>query len=213
MVKGQAHADILTTYEKDRREHARQLIEIATNLGEQIQPIDPALAAERDAFFEAINQDPVAMEALEQEMFASLTDRHVDLAFCVPGDGDTVTGRLLIQPQVASPAGPMLLDETFGCGFVILGFNCDPHSTLEPGVAGCWQALGTRFVQVTSGSGEGVESDRAVSDQGQALSEWLGSDEPALLLIRPDRFCMVCAKPGDASERFTRAYAMLGAQV
>jgi 3-(3-hydroxy-phenyl)propionate hydroxylase len=41
VVKGNANPGILDSYEEERRDHAWQLIEMALNLGQQFQPIDP----------------------------------------------------------------------------------------------------------------------------------------------------------------------------
>ncbi len=207
VVKGNANPAILDSYEKDRREHARQLIEIATNLGSQIQPIDPALAAERDAFFDAVSQDPAAMDALEQDMFSSLTDRHADPGLCVTNTVDSPATTMIVQPEVTTQAGIVLLDQVIGTGFAVIGFNCDLQDCVDSSTLAQWQNLDASVVRIDSAPGG---HPAAAVDHTGALTEWLGTSSAMVMLIRPDRFCMVCAAPELAGQQLQQAYHLLG---
>jgi len=204
VVKGQANIALLESYEKDRRDHAWQLIETALTLGNQIQPIDETQAAERDAFFAALAKDPVALQAMEDELAKSTLDRRVDAALVIDAGESDIAGRLLIQPQLSTAGGRVLLDERLGTGFAIVGFNCDPDEVLGEPTRNQWQALGARCVRICSGAAQARDAD--LVDDNNELRDWLGGADPAVLLVRPDRFCMVYARPGDAGERLQRAY-------
>ncbi len=207
VVKGLAGADLLDSYEKDRRDHAWELIETALQLGRQIQPIDPAQAAERDAAFARMHEDPAALQALEDEMAKSVLARRVTVPPLPAGECSNLPGSLLVQPTVTTDGKRALLDEYLGGGFAILGVNCDPVRQLSERLQRDWTALGARLVQVRTGlasAGAGIPFDHT-----HALADWLGGDQPVMLLIRPDRFCMAAATPDSAEHCLRQAFTAL----
>lgn len=207
VVKGHASPAILDSYEKDRRDHAWELIETAVTLGNQIQPIDAAHAAERDAVFAELNKDPAGMEGLETEMLKSVTERHVDKSFVVASEGSELAGRLLIQPLLKSAARQVMLDDCLGAGFAILAVDCDPVEFLSEEMRQQWLAMGCSFVRIHTGNVP--PHDDSLCDERSVFRRWLGSDEPMLLLVRPDRFCMASARPADVERCLGRAYALI----
>jgi 3-(3-hydroxy-phenyl)propionate hydroxylase len=223
VVKGQADPSILETYEKDRKGHAWELIETALNLGKQIQPIDVMQAAERDAFFAELHKDPAALQAMQDEITRSVLDRHADAVLSVAADASPVTGKLLIQPALSSPGGRHLLDGHLGSGFAILGFNCDPRDVLPEATVNQWLAWGATIVRVQSSADTRRDGHLCDShlrggdlrggdllDDDSELGAWLGGGtEPAVLLVRPDRFCMVHARPHEADDQLGRAYDLI----
>ena len=207
VVKGQARAEILGSYEQERKEHAWQLIETALQLGQQIQPIDPQQAEERDVFFAELNKDPAAVQALEEDMFKAILDRSLDKGLMVD-DGDTA-GRLLLQPVLKSQAGDAaLLDEYLGSGFSIVGYGCEPKDVLSADLVQQWQALGAQLVAISAQ--DDASRALALADENGEFGQWLGSESPSLLLVRPDRFCMAVATPENADQQFERALQLLG---
>ena len=207
VVKGNANPGILDSYEEERRDHAWQLIEMALNLGQQIQPIDPALAAERDAFFAEVNKDPAAVAAVEEEMFKSIVERSVDKGLIVSSGCEDVAGRLLIQPELVVDGGRKLLDECIGTGFSIIGYDCDPTEELSKEDIASWVEMGASVVRIVS-EHSAINADSFL-DESLELATWLGKREPVIMLVRPDRFCMACAEPGDAGAVLGRARGVL----
>lgn len=206
VLKGMASPGLLNSYEKDRRGHAWELIQTALDLGAQIQPTDPALAIERDAFFAELNNDPDALAAMEEQLAAAITDRSVDSSMLLENDAFVPAGGLLIQPYVETEEGSVLLDNRLGTGFAVLGINCDPRQLLDEATLRCWEQFETTFLCVASGD---PAAQSGLIDSGGALAEFLGLEEPAVVLLRPDRFIMALATPGQANEMLMRAYALL----
>jgi 3-(3-hydroxy-phenyl)propionate hydroxylase len=208
VVKGVASPDILGSYQQERMDHARELIETALSLGQQIQPIDPEQAADRDAFFAELNKNPADVKALEDEMFKSILERSVDKGLMVDAGQGGVAGRLLIQPELKTSSGSaVLLDECLGNGFSILGYNCDPTEILDEQTLQKWIGLGATIVPV--GSAKFCSGDQWLLDKKQELGDWIGADGASVLLIRPDRFCMAFAEPTTAGDQLARAYELL----
>lgn len=216
VIQGRADYAILDTYEKDRRGHAWELIETALTLGNQIQPIDAAKAAERDAFFAELRKDPAALQAIEDDIARSTLERRVDASLVIDNEQSAVAGKLLVQPMLPRGDARKLLDEYLGCGFAILGFNCDPVAMLDEDTLQPWRAWGASILQVHSSAaalGGGDLRGGDLLDDNNELSAWLGSLEPAVLLVRPDRFCMVHARPHEADDRLRRAHALIAGSV
>lgn len=208
VIKGQADPVILETYELERRQHAWELIETALNLGAQIQPIDPQQAAERDALFESLNKDPAAMQALQDDMASSLLARSVDQGLALEANGDSISGKLLIQPEVTNAAGEtVLLDECLGSGFSIIGYNCNPAELLEPDTLSLWRGMDATCVAMSTQPRRG--SGDWVIDKNGELGDWIGADGASVLLVRPDKFCMAAATASDADKKLTAAHKLL----
>lgn len=210
VIKGQADAGVLQSYEAERRDHAHQLIETALELGRQIQPIDLQQAADRDAFFAEIQQSPEGVANLRKDMLQSVRARAIDRGLVVDPGEDPLNGQLLIQPRLNSvSARDFLMDEALGSGFAIVGFNCDPRAVIDQDAAAYWMDQGARLVAVNA---RGVMAhDHWLEDAYGELGRWVGDREHCLLLIRPDRFCMVAFTSDNAVEKLARARQLLSA--
>lgn len=207
VVAGVASPRLLDSYEKDRRDHAWELIQTALTLGEQIQPIDPVAAGERDAFFAEINRSPEAMEALEMDMVKAVTQRSVDASLLVPREDSAILGRLLVQPPVSKDGQLVLLDELLGSGFAVLAVNCDAEAVVTPEVRATWGALNLHLTSLwTTDDSAGLSVWRDLSGD---LAAWLGEETPQILLIRPDRFCMAHASPEAFNATLAQALLLL----
>lgn len=208
VVKGVAAPDILDSYETERREHAHELIETALNLGRQIQPIDAQQAAQRDAFFAELRGNSVALQAIQDDMLASLLMRSIAGGLAIGTNGESVAGRLLIQPEVTLTDGTtVLLDECLSSGFSIVGYDCDPAEVLDEDTLACWKQMGARSVAICSNARQGEFN--WILDKSGKLGDWIGSDKPSILLIRPDKFCMVAAAPAAAAAELGAARELL----
>lgn len=208
VIEGYADPVILDSYELERRDHAWELIETALKLGNQIQPIDPEQAAQRDALFAMLNQDPAAMQNMADEIGASMLARSVDKGLAVDAGQENVSGRLLVQPEVVTADGKtVLLDECLGSAFTIMAYDCDPSEVLDAQTLARWTNFGTDVVTVSSKPGHAA--DTWVVDKTGELGTWIGVEGPAILLVRPDKFCMAAAAPTDAGETLDAAYYLL----
>ena len=208
VVRGNYHPRILDSYPLERRDHARALIDTALALGAQIQPIDPAQAAERDAFFAALRSDPAGLEGFQADLLRSVRERFLDCGLVVAPGQDNPSGRLLIQPRMNGPAGhDRLLDEGLGSGFALLGYNCDPAEVVSREDLDWWRARGARLLPVRS-RGKLADGEWWEDAYGE-LQAWLGGEAQSLLLVRPDRFCMAAFAPGEARRALGEARKLL----
>jgi len=178
VVAGKLPLSALDTYDVERREAARAVVDLAVSLGDQIQPTNPEAAAERDAFFAELNTDPAAAASFSADIMAPLSD--VRLAHGWFAD-DGAGGRMLPQPEIEQGTGSVLLDELLGAGFTALVRGV-PDLPLAVTSHPLWQTLdpsphyiggGTHCLPPTALPG-------FIDD----------SSGPGITLVRPDRFIL-----------------------
>ncbi|MEE4299928.1 MAG: bifunctional 3-(3-hydroxy-phenyl)propionate/3-hydroxycinnamic acid hydroxylase [Pseudomonadales bacterium] len=173
VLAGRLPATLLGTYQTERHDGARMLVDLAVGLGARIQPTDPAAAAERDAMFAAINADPRKAAEFRANSAAALRSSRL------PGgwfDAETGGGAQPWQPTLEGAVGR--LDDVIGRGFAVLrcgGAGVGDVLAAHP----LWRALDPKQLDLDA--------------FGAAASE-LGPDvdahTPGLLLLRPDRFVL-----------------------
>ena len=198
VLRGHATAELLDTYQLERREHVIAATRLANQLGAVIQPTAWWMALLRDAFFTAVNATSWGREWFESWLGASLRVPRLHAGVFVPHGGREgapapLAGQMLVQPRVLGGDGREVpLDELLGPGFAVLGYGDDPRA-LDADTRAYWTGLGARLVRVVpAGTAAALATDEAVTeavDVTGALGTFVGDHPARLLAIRPDRFC------------------------
>lgn len=194
VVKGKLPPDALRTYESERRDHAKAMIDLADTFGAMLMPTSRLIARLRDSFFGLARFAPGLQDYVLQMRFKpmpSYTDGIV-----LPG-GSKAVGRMIAQPDVETVDGVRhKLDDVLGPWFSIIGWRCDPLASLAPEERACWMRLGVKFVQINR-SRSGCSRDQRVSsaagsecveDLDNAMADWFEEHPGAVVLVRPDRY-------------------------
>jgi len=171
VLAGRLPASLLDSYQVERHDPARMLVDLAVSLGDRIQPTDPAVAAERDAMFAAINADPQQAREFRANSAAALRQSRLPAGWF-----DTDTGGAQIrQPAIADGKGR--LDDAFGRGFALI---CCRGASVPEALTRheLWRALGPTIVD--------LDALGAALDLGPEAD----AQVPGLLLLRPDRFVL-----------------------
>ena len=199
VVKGALPQSLLATYNLERREAAKSVVDMAVGLGDQIQPTDAKAAAERDAFFAELNADPVQAAGFAAETVAPLSDVRLPQGWFVEGGNG---GRMLPQPDITSDNGPVPLDELLGKGFTALVKGGDElPATLSKHPL--WQSLSPSLWYLDSEAGTLPASSLAGFDDSAGTG---------ITLVRPDRFVLAHITPGeDAAATLDTLQQMLAA--
>lgn len=198
---------LLDSYEPERRQHAKELIDIALTLGQQIQPIDPEAAAARDAAFAEMHKDPAASEAFIDSIFNALLNRHFLEGSAVGIGQEYLAGRMLSQPLVHNGSDhPVRLDNYLGEGYAIVGFNCDPQVELGEGLSAKWLERGVPLLAL----GEDDSGMALTLEANSHLAELFGAGEQSMVLLRPDRFCMAAFNRDNAGTKLAKAEKLMG---
>jgi 3-(3-hydroxy-phenyl)propionate hydroxylase len=169
VLQGRFSPALLETYNEERHDAAREIVDMAVMLGDQIQPTDAKAAAERDAMFAELNKDPEQVAAFGRDIIAPLFDIRLKTGWFAT---DELAGRLLPQPVVKQNGAKVLLDDTLGAGFVALlgpGAELDDELLAHP----LWRALSP-----------------VVHPMDEALAGFAGDMGGKVLLLRPDRFVL-----------------------
>ncbi len=201
LLDGISGLEILDSYELERREHTRQLIDFAVQLGKKIQPLDEDKARERDEFFAELSADPEKKLAYIDDLAKSQSIRRIEAGVVVSPDKHPVNGRYVLQPRVpGNGQDGKLLDELLGDGFTLAGYGCNPRLALGAKTLALLDQLGARAVELAPGS-----------DNDGVLDALFDGTTGTIALIRPDRFVLAAFTAetvAEAHEDIRRALLM-----
>jgi 3-(3-hydroxy-phenyl)propionate hydroxylase len=176
-----AAADLLESYEQERRPHAAALIKMALRIGAFMQPKSIAGAALTQTALRVACLIPACRDYILQLRFKPKPQLSA-------GYFEASSSELLPQPLVEHPKrGVMRLDQLLGDGFAIIGwdtpaFRAGAAQLLPPGMPGCVLALVKRDDDFL---GDDIERARDITGELGALLARCGA---AAIVVRPDRY-------------------------
>jgi len=201
-----ARPELLETYDSERREHARQMIEISTLLGRLFTPKNRLGEIGRDVFFKSIQKVPGMRDYIFQMRFKPMPRYQKGFVFTHPAAKATPAGTMFPQPIVMKRDGSTcLLDDVLGPNFALLGYKVNPALVLSHCDRVAWGRAGARFVHIRKPRnlplGEqqpdpGV--DESAEDLNGTLRDWFQDrGENRIVLLRPDRYIAALTSPAD----------------
>ncbi|WP_288077800.1 bifunctional 3-(3-hydroxy-phenyl)propionate/3-hydroxycinnamic acid hydroxylase [Pseudomonas sp.] len=217
VIKGLAADSLLDSYEQERRDHAKAMINLSVLAGHVLAPPKRWQGTLRDGVSWLLNYLPPVKRYFVEMRFKPMP-QYTRGALIVPTATGSPVGKMFIQPKVLTDAGTtVLLDEVIGDNFAIIAWGCDPTWGLSATQIAHWKALGTRFIQVLPDVQLRVPSDAGqdvirVGDSSGRLKEWFALGTSSIALVRPDRFLAGLAIPqtvGQACDELARALKAL----
>jgi 3-(3-hydroxy-phenyl)propionate hydroxylase len=217
VIKGLAADNLLDSYEEERRDHAKAMINLSVLAGHVLAPPKRWQGTLRDGVSWLLNYLPPVKRYFVEMRFKPMP-QYTRGALIVPSAKGSPVGKMFIQPKVLTDAGTtVLLDEVIGENFAIIAWGCDPTWGLSATQIAQWKALGTRFIQVLPDVQLRVPSDAGpdvirVGDSSGRLKEWFALGTSSIALVRPDRFLAGLAIPqtvGQACDELARALKAL----
>jgi 3-(3-hydroxy-phenyl)propionate hydroxylase len=214
-VRGQATDRLLDSYESERREHVRAMIQLSTWVGRVVSITNRVGAAVRDAFFRTLTAVPSAKRYIVQMRFKPMPTMTAGALTRVGSRGEpTPVGRLFIQPTVSTRTKPSLkLDDALGPWFALIVWNNDPRAILDDDALRRLTGAGVRLVAarpaVQLGWDEAApdESVLVVGDLEGSLKRWFDAHAESVILVRPDRI-VGGASPAYAASDMVRAFGV-----
>ena len=200
VVKGLADGRLLDSYELERRDHAKAMIDLSVLAGHVLAPPKRWQGTLRDGVSWLLNYLPPVKRYFVEMRFKPMP-QYTRGALIVPSKKGSPVGKMFIQPKVLTDTGStVLLDEVIGENFAIIAWGCDPTWGLTPAQIAQWKALGTRFIQVLPDVQLRAPSDAGhdvirVGDSSGRLREWFARGDSSIALLRPDRFLAGLATP------------------
>ncbi|MCA8430347.1 bifunctional 3-(3-hydroxy-phenyl)propionate/3-hydroxycinnamic acid hydroxylase [Burkholderia seminalis] len=194
IVRGTLHPGVISTYESERRDHAKAMIDLADTFGAMLMPTNRLVAFLRDRVLGLVRFAPGLKDYILQMRFKPMPS--YTRGIVLPGGSDAV-GRMIVQPDVETADGlRRKLDDVLGPWFSIVGWQCDPQACLSDDDRAYWTSLGATFVQVSrsrSGTSRArrvtsVHGSACVEDVDNALAAWFDRHAGPLVVVRPDRY-------------------------
>jgi 3-(3-hydroxy-phenyl)propionate hydroxylase len=194
IVRGVAAPDVLSTYDSERRPHARAMVRFATRMGAMYRPHNAVTERFRDLVFRAVQAVPGGRDYVLQMKYKPMP-LYIEgvVARVGPKVREDPVGRMFLQPDVVVGAVQMRLDDAIGPWFAVLCLGADPL-TLDSDALAWWRSVGARLVKVTAHGVAEVASESkddvvAVQDLTGALDVWhRAHPSAAVIVLRPDRY-------------------------
>lgn len=204
VVKGCASPSLLDTYEQERRDHVKAMIDLSVMAGHVLNPPKRWYATLRDGISWLLNYVPPVKRYFLEMRFKPMPKYTQGV---IAGDPvkQPAVGRMFIQPKVRLEDGSLkLLDDVIGANFAVLAWGTNPKWGLNEHLIAAYEALGVKFIQVLPvvqlnaqrNTPEGVIT---VGDQDNRLKTWFGQHADSVVFLRPDRFIAAMAIPQTAS--------------
>ena len=200
VIKGLANDRLLDSYELERRDHAKAMIDLSVLAGHVLAPPKRWQGTLRDGVSWLLNYVPPVKRYFVEMRFKPMP-QYSRGALIVPSEKGSPVGKMFIQPKVLTDAGAtVLLDEVIGENFAFIAWGCDPTWGLTTAQIAQWKTLGTRFIQVLPDVQLRAPSDAGndvsrVGDSAGRLREWFARGSSSIALLRPDRFLAGLATP------------------
>jgi 3-(3-hydroxy-phenyl)propionate hydroxylase len=219
VVKGQMDSSILTSYEVERRNHAKAMIDLADTFGRILMPTNNVIALIRDAFFKSFGSLRAVRDYVLQMKFKPMPRYDGGLVVEplreAADTSDTAVGRMFIQPDVeVALRKKRKLDDVLGPWFAIVGWRTDPYEALDEHGRAFWRSMNAAFIRIER-SRSGVSRDErlvgsattiCVEDLENALEPWFQQQGHTIAVVRPDRYVAALADQASFAH-VTRAFA------
>jgi 3-(3-hydroxy-phenyl)propionate hydroxylase len=196
VVSGRAGADLLDTYDVERRKHARAMIDLSTMVGRVISPTNRRVATARDLLIRSASVVPSLKRYVLEMRFKPMPRYEqggVVHAVGTEPHPDSPAGTLFIQPRVDTRTErDVLLDDVLGAWFAVLCWNNNPRKILGEEAFAQWQSLGARFVALRpvtqlDWTGQDDPDVDIVGDRSGDLKAWFDTHRESVVFLRPDR--------------------------
>lgn len=208
------HADeaLLDSYQSERRDHAKAMIDISVFLKDVVSMTNPIATALRDAALAMLTSIPATRNWFQEGKFKPVPvykkNQYIGL---LRKRRNGPEGALAPQPEVRCIDGSrLLLDELLGSGFALIGLNCDPRQHLSQEQQERLQQLGASNTTLYSYGGRpqglnGINRNSPdglieVEDIDGYMVRWFnkaGFHKEAIAILRPDRFAFAVVAPSD----------------
>ena len=207
VVNGKAGEALLDSYQQERRDHAKAMIDLSVTAGNVLAPAKRWHGTVRDGISWLLNYLPPVKRYFLEMRFKPMP-QYRDGALLAEGEGKTSpAGKMFIQPKVTLENGLVtLLDEVIGARFAIIAWGCNPQWGLNAGQIAQWRAVGVRFIQVVPEVQIHCDQDNVpgvirVGDTQNRLKSWFAQHDTAIAVVRPDRFVATVAIPQTLSKK------------
>lgn len=209
VVKGKVSEKVLDTYQLERHDHAKAMIDLSVTAGHVLAPPKKWQGTARDAISYVLNYiKPVKQYLLEMRFKPMPQYKSGVLVGNV--NKTSPIGKMFIQPKMQDASGKVqLLDEFIGTDFAVIAWGVNPTWGLKPETLVKWKALGVKFIKVIPpeqlANAQLEDGDVMIlGDTEHAIRTWFGKTNDSMVFLRPDKFVAALAIP-QMSEQVSQA--------
>lgn len=238
VLDGQASPGILDSYDEERRDHAKAMIDLSMTMGTIIKPTDRRIAFVRDLASRVLNLSPAVKDYFTDMRFKPIPRYRRGIVIepdtLTPGrtaekrisrfrtvrnavDRSTPVGLPFIQPRVnTATACGVRLDDVLGSWWAVAAWGNDPARLLSTQSRDWLARIGARFVCFTSESqrtwaeNEFDADTLVVGDLDGSLKSWFDTRAMGMVLLRPDRFVAAACLAQDGDRAVAALRGLLG---
>lgn len=201
VVNGKAGERLLDTYQQERRDHAKAMIDLSVTAGNVLAPAKRWHGNVRDGISWLLNYIPPVKRYFLEMRFKPMPQYREGALVMDASAKNSPVGKMFIQPKVTRESGEVtLLDDVIGAKFAIIGWGCNPLWGMSEQQIARWHALGTQFIQIVPDvqirtPQDNVEGVIRLGDTQNRLKTWFAAQDASVAVIRPDRFVAALAIP------------------
>ena len=185
VIAGNADAGILNSYEIERAQSVRSMVNVSRWLGAVIMPTNRVIAGLRDTVFALLNLSSSFRAFVRRG--GVLSPPGISRSALTGVGRDTLIGQMLPQPDVSSGGDVRPLDSCLGCHqWLVLGVGSDPAAALSNRDRAILSGLGARLVAINAADAD--RSTLPLQCRDQTFLDWAESHRLGGILVRPDRF-------------------------
>ena len=221
VLGGRAGADMLDSYEAERRDHARAMVNIASMFGLLYAPRTKVAEFLRDTLFRIIQRFPSARDYILQMRFKPMPRYSKGLVLHRGAiSKDSPVGRMFMQPLVETmDRRRRKLDDAIGSGFAVIGFNADPARALDAGECAFWTGIGARLVHVRKSRRLPLPAEEAsealvLDDVMGGFRDWkLQNPGVHFVFLRPDRYVAAVSTIAEVNDVSAGLRRLIGSDI
>jgi 3-(3-hydroxy-phenyl)propionate hydroxylase len=207
VLQGIADDALLDTYDTERRDHAKAMIDVSVAMGRILSPTNKAVAGARDKLAAALNLVPAAKRWIAEGRYKPKPRFHVGALVEAVGpaaEGQPV-GQMFPQPRVDTRTEQnVLLDDVLGPWFSVLVWGNDPRQVFDQDSLDTLTRLGVKLISVRpstqlhwdaapTGDPREALDVTVIGDATGRLKTWFDTHPVGFVVVRPDRYVAAAA--------------------
>ncbi|MDH4612301.1 bifunctional 3-(3-hydroxy-phenyl)propionate/3-hydroxycinnamic acid hydroxylase [Pseudomonas sp. BN102] len=199
VLRGQASASVLSSYDEERQPHAKAMIDLAKLMGRLIMPRNKLAAFLIHGLMRTLALTPATRKYFEElDIKPKNIFKHGLFAPHSRGD-KLVRGGLFPQAWVRNAQQQVhRSDEALGDHLTLVGFGVDPLSLLSPAQITAWVKVGGSFLHIGPCGQRPASSFTLIEDLNHAILPL--APKGTLVVVRPDRQIMHHAPSTEAAK-------------
>jgi len=224
VLRGDCDDRLLDTYDVERRDHAKAMIDISVAFGRVIKPTNRVVAGLRDAAAAVLNAAPPVKRYFAEMRYKPMPRYHrgavVDATTHQAGHSDAAltgtshpvksannkvspVGTQFIQPRVDTADQPdVLLDNLIGANWAVVCWGTNPSQVFSAEDLVKLKALGATLISLRPvtqlHNDTPTDGTIVAADRTGDIKRWFDDRPTPVVFLRPDRFVAAAGLTQDA---------------